>query len=549
MQQNLDDTAVYVTAASSGKKKSDIPGGHFASSSEQPEEPEGPDEPNEPDEPDEPVAPDEPEGKHKKKHHVGRIVLIILLVLLVIVYGAGAYIFSDFYYPGTVVLDADISLMQVDEAAAAIEESAEDYQLTITSGEFSWTYTPASTDEVVDAESVAQEVLDGNEPLAWPVHLVESLLGQSETLDLFAEATADDLPEAFDQAAFEEELGAAVDEYNETRSGTFDAASAYDESTGTFTVEAARSNQKLIKETVVEDALAQVARLETTLELDDDDFELIADGATDEELQAACDAANTLASTDVDLVMGGTTVATLDASEMLSWITFDESLTPSLDTSQLTTWVANRAESVDTVGAERTFTGSAGDTVTISGGTFGWEIDQETLLTTLQEAVSTGQTGEIEVPTLSEGDVYTAQGEPDWGAYVEVDISEQWAWYYDADGNLLWESGVITGNPNKGNDTPQGVYYVNAMYRDITLTGDYDPETDTYSYESPVSYWMAFVGSSVGFHDATWQSESNFGDPDAYYSVGSHGCVNLSLSSAEELYSVLEVGVCVIVHE
>ena len=524
MQQDLDDTAVYVAAATSGTKGNSS-SGHFASS------------------------PQEPDEKPRRKHHVGRIVLIILLVLVAAIYGVGVYVFSALYYPETVVLGADISLMQVDEAEAAIAEAAEDYQLTITGSEFSWTYTPTSTDEIIDAEAVAEEVLDQNEPLAWPVHLVESLLGQRETEDVLAEATADDLPEAFDRAAFEEELGAAIDEYNETRSGTFDAASAYDEATGTFTVEAARANQKIIKETVIEDALTQIAHLETSLELDDDDFELIADGATDEELQAACDAANTLASTNVNLVMGGTTVATLDASEMLSWITFDEELTPSLDSSQLTTWVANLAESVDTVGTERTFTGSAGDTVTISGGTFGWEIDQETLLATLQEAVAAGQTGDIEVPTLSEGDVYTAQGEPDWDAYVEVDISEQWAWYYDADGNLLWESGVITGNPNKGNDTPQGVYYVNAMYRDITLTGDYDPETDTYSYESPVSYWMAFVGSSVGFHDATWQSESNFGNPTAYYSVGSHGCVNLSLSSAEELYSVLEVGVCVIVHE
>ena len=43
-------------------------------------------------------------------------------------------------------------------------------------------------------------------------------------------------------------LGAAIDAFNEGRSGTFDAASAFDGEQGAFTVERARSNEKLNRE-------------------------------------------------------------------------------------------------------------------------------------------------------------------------------------------------------------------------------------------------------------------------------------------------------------
>ncbi len=38
---------------------------------------------------------------------------------------------------------------------------------------------------------------------------------------------------------FEQDLGAAIDEFNEGRSGTFEANSSYDEQAGKFTVEGA----------------------------------------------------------------------------------------------------------------------------------------------------------------------------------------------------------------------------------------------------------------------------------------------------------------------
>ena len=59
---------------------------------------------------------------------------------------------------------------------------------------------------------------------------------------------------------------------------------------------------------------------------------------------------------------------------------------------------------------------------------------------------------------------------------------------------------------------------------------------------------MSFIGSAIGLHDANWQASSSFSDPTAYTWTGSHGCVNLPPDKAAELFGILQVGDCVIVH-
>ena len=485
--------------------------------------------------------------KHRSRTRVVLIVLAVLVALIAIAYGAGVAAFSQIYYPNTLIMGVDVSLQTASSAASDLSSKASRYSLTLVADDFEWEFTASEGSIDVDVDAVAADALAGNEPLKWPLRLYQACRNASS--GTYAPSDGG-YPVTYDADALEESVTEAVGEYNTGRSGTLNAASAYDESAGVFTVQQVRANQRLSVDGVVAAAEEALENLAASAELDESAYEEIANGATDEELGTVLDAANEMIAAQLTLTMGGTEVATLDGSTLQGWITFKKkSLKPTLDSDALTEWATELADSLCTVGTERTFKGSAGKKVTIGGGTYGWEVDADELVSAVQEAVASGETTELAVPTTSEGSVFTAVGEADWGAYAEVDISEQYAWYYDADGNLLWESGVITGNPNKGNDTPTGVYKVNYKYKNITLRGGYDASTGEYGWETPVTYWMAFVGSSVGFHDATWQSSSNFGNPTAYYSVGSHGCVNLPESAAAELYDIIQVGDCVIVHE
>ena len=122
------------------------------------------------------------------------------------------------------------------------------------------------------------------------------------------------------------------------------------------------------------------------------------------------------------------------------------------------------------------------------------------------------------------------------------DLTNQHMFYFK-DGQCILQSDIVTGNPNKGHATPQGVYTLSYKAPNQVLRGKKMPD-GTYEYESPVSYWMPFNGG-IGFHDATWQSA--FGGS-RYLTYGSHGCVNMPVSAAAELYSYIEAGIPVVCH-
>lgn len=478
--------------------------------------------------------------------HGAKIALGVVGGLLVVGYAAGVVAFSNLFYPGTSIAGIDVSLTDTATAAERIESSVGSYSLHVSGIGLDWTYTPEEGTFSVDARTEADAVLAANEAFAWPVKLVSNLMGSHDAGD----EPATGLVVTYDEEGFSKALTEQVDAINADRPGTFDAAGAYDEQAGKFTVEKARASQKLDTEAIVAAAKEAISHAETSIELDDSMYAEFAGGATDEELQQACDAANEIIGVDVDLTMGGKTVATLDGKTMTQWITFNDKLDPVLDSDALSGWIRELASSkLDTVGTKRTYTRGDGKKITVSDGSYGWISDEAKLAELIQEAVAEKKTGEIEVPTKQTADVYNGPGERDWGAYVDIDLTEQYVRYYSADDELLWESGCISGNPNDDNSTPTGVYMLNSNDGGATLVGldkDGDGEPD---YRTPVNYWMPFIGGAIGLHDADWQAESSFSDPDAYTWTGSHGCVNLPPAKAKELSEMIEVGTCVISHK
>lgn len=229
----------------------------------------------------------------------------------------------------------------------------------------------------------------------------------------------------------------------------------------------------------------------------------------------------------------------IDANVVADWmaldeegnIVFDENNIPVLDETMIAEYVAYLSATYNTVGRERKFKATRGDVVTVSGGGYGNELDEKAEYEFLLKAFHDKECG-IRIPQ------YTSEawekGSDDIGdTYIEVDMGNQHMYYY-ADGKLVIDTPIVTGNTSRRWGTPSKVCFVYFKQKDRVLRGA--------NYATPVKYWMA-VDGHIGIHDATWRKE--FGG-EIYKTNGSHGCINTPLEIMTELYDLVELGTPVI---
>ncbi len=114
--------------------------------------------------------------------------------------------------------------------------------------------------------------------------------------------------------------------------------------------------------------------------------------------------------------------------------------------------------------------------------------------------------------------------------WIEIDLSEQRLNAWEGK-QLIYSFRVSTGK--KSTPTPTGKFLIGSKYRYNRMRGsDYDiPD---------VPYAMYFY-KGYAIHGAYWHN--NFGTP------VSHGCVNLRVSQARNLYNWARLGTLVVVHK
>ena len=166
-----------------------------------------------------------------------------------------------------------------------------------------------------------------------------------------------------------------------------------------------------------------------------------------------------------------------------------------------------------------------GDTVEVKGGDWGWWLNQKESANKLIEYIDSDKYRfDGEFVWLQEA---VSNGDKDYFNYVEIDLTNQHLYMYK-DNELVGDWDIVSGNPNKGNNTPGGTYSLTYKDYEAVLRGP--------GYASPVTYWMPFNGG-IGMHDATWQSK--FGGT-RYKTHGSHGCINMPLSGAKTVFENID---------
>ena len=476
-----------------------------------------------------------PQERRRKGLKVFGITAGIIIGLFLVAYIVGAVIFMGRFLPGTTIGGKDISGKPDAEVVSTLEKMVSDYRLDIVGSGFSYRLTGSDIGLSIDADGIVKAMHEDLNAWEWPLLLLKST-HYDETNRLSA---------SYKRDSYEPGLKAELAKYNETAKDPVNATITYDAGAGKFVVQPEVEGTKLNEEAVLKATAEAIDALDAKLSIGDDHLVKPTVYSTDEKLKAAAELASGMVKARVTLVMGGQPVREVTGSDLSSFVTINDQFEVTFRDEDLDAWIHDLAYSFDTVGTERFYTRADGKEIAVSGGVYGWEVDSEGLKNVLLDAIRAGLVGEVEVPCVETAQLYNGPNARDWGArYIDVDISEQYVRFYGDDGGIIWEAPCISGSPDGKHDTGRGVWRVNAKESPSKLIGY---ENGKKIYETSVTYWMPFEGNGIGFHDATWQP--GFGGSMYANGYGSHGCVNLSYSDAQSLYSIIDYDDVVVVHD
>ena len=446
---------------------------------------------------------------------------------LVVIYLGAAVFFMSHFLVNTTVNGKDFSGKTAADVEDYLKEQVADYELTILEqNDVSDVISGTDISLTYKENSQVEDALDAQNQLLWIV-------------SLFAKSSADVTIEVeYDEAALQER----IENLQAVTAEQTDPVSAHPEYDGnSFVVAEEQYGTKVDMETLTAKIEQYITEFNPTLDMMDEECYVMPAYTSDSpEVQAACDEMNSYLKASITYPMDESIV--VDKQLISGWITYDAEMNVTFNEDAVREWMREFGSKYDTVGTSRTITTPTGKTAEVSGGTYGWIVDEAAETENLINSIKNGEVAERE-PAYKQ--TAASHGAQDWGnTYIEVDIAAQHMWYI-VDGSIAMESDVVTGLPADGRDTPTGVYSILYTERDSTLKGEVDPATGKPSYETPVAFWMPFTWQGHGFHDATWQS--SFGGS-RYQTNGSHGCVNMPYDKAEQLFGMISAGTPVIVH-
>lgn len=447
--------------------------------------------------------------------------------IIVIYLGISAFFISHFYM-NTVINGHDFSGKTAVAVENYIKKQVSDYKLTVREQNNETSEINGSDISLAyEANDEIEKALKSQNPLLWPTAF-------------FAKSTTDvTVKVSYDEDALNKQIASlnAV-----TREQTQPVSACPEYNGESYVVKAEVYGTAVDMDVLTEKVKQYISEFRDELVLRDEGcYVLPAYTSSSPEVQEACDTMNKYIQASITYTMDDENVV-VDKELITKWLSCDSDMQVTLDEDAVRQWMREFGKKYDTVGTTRSITTPTGKTTKVTGGTYGWSVNEDGETQTLIQNIKNGDVTSKEPAYKQTAASHSAQ---DWGnTYLEVDMSTQHMWYIK-DGSVVLETDVVTGKPTDDRETPQGVYSIIEMKRDKVLTGSIDPSTGEPSYRTPVSYWMRITWTGIGFHDATWQAK--FGG-DWYINHGSHVCINMPLDKASQLYGMLEMGTPAIVH-
>ena len=466
--------------------------------------------------------------KNKKEKKLLWITLGSIAGVIAIVYLGISIFFMSHYYINTEINGHDFSMKTAADVEKYMKDQVKNYSLTVLEMEQAVDIIEGDTiDLEYKASDEAEAAIKDQNAFLWPTGIFSKKSCQIE------------LEVSYDESKLQQE----IQNLQTVTREQIEPKSAYPKFDGNqFVIEPEEIGTAVDRDVLNEKINQYITEFKSELDMEKEGcYKRPVYTSNSKEVKAACDEMNKYLQASITYTMTENVV--VDKSVINSWVTVDDNMKVSFNENAVRDWLTAFGDKYDTVGATRTITTPTGKTVEVSGGTYGWSIDEDTEFTALTNSIKNGEVVTKEPAYYQTAASHSAQ---DWGdTYAEVDISAQHMWYISG-GSVVLETDVVTGEPIPEKETTLGVYDILEKSLNKTLVGEDNPVTGKPIYETPVSYWMRVTWSGIGFHDAIWQPA--FGGTLYRDGLGSHGCINMPLDMAAALYNVISVGTPVIVH-
>ena len=452
------------------------------------------------------------------------------LVVVLYIVNAGQY--SRKYLPGTVIDGINAGEMTPLELKDQLVSDVDHYSLTlkflndvteeVKSSEISLTY---------DVLPELETILEGQNRYAW----IAGIFGKKDIHYLETELMCDETKLKEAVLGFPELMPDNIREPENARLKM--------NADGMLVIVPEVNGNKIDGDKLFSETLNAVKSRETLLDL------VTADGiyqkpvvlSTDEELVSRMDSLNAMLGTAVTYKLSDGSEKILDRSELSNWLSLDEDggyvLTDEMLAEETAAYIRSLAAADDNYGQYRTFASTNFGTVRMGTESLhGHRLDQAAMTDELLTDLKNHTDASHEM-TYSD---FVDQKDPRFGGtYVEVDILNQHVYFY-IDYELYYSCDCVSGLEGS-HSTPSGIFSIIDKENGRTLEG-YNSD-GTVSYTAFVQYWMCFY-PHYGLHDASWRD--SFGG-ETYLWDGSHGCVNLSRYSAQQIFNAIDYDTPVIV--
>lgn len=424
--------------------------------------------------------------------------------------------YREVFFPHTTINGMDASKKTVDEMKQLISSGIDGYTLAILERDGK-EETIRGTD--IDLKSVfdgsLEKLLEEQKPGDWLKHWRKSRDLELDTLIQFDG----------EKLKHEVESLACMDEAQVIKP---QPASISDYVSGKgYSVIPAVMGTEPDKDKLVKEVANAVTQLKPELSLEDvSAYEMPGVPTDDPGLADRIAAMNRYVNTKVTYTFGNRREV-LSGDTIKDWLEIGEDGNVYISSGAVTQYVKRLATKYDTYNKAKMLNTSYGKVVRITGGSYGWRIDQTGEANELAQIIKSGESQTREPVYKQKA---ASHGDNDYGStYVEINLTAQHLYYYKA-GSLVVDTDFVSGRESRGWSTPAGVFSLTYKQRNAVLKGE--------NYSTPVDYWMPFNGN-IGLHDATWRS--SFGG-NLYKSGGSHGCINLPHSAASKIFADIASG-------